>query len=232
MTLPHHLELLYRACIASEASAHHAHELRNTLGAVSSSVFFVKRRLASANLLLNDDRLAKSLDIIETRVRDAATQTDSRVALPTGGATRLVLSDVVDELLASIHAPHGVSVLGPARCSLAVVVSRDELELALSCLIENAIEAVESKGGGAVRIRLDGAAAGCRLEVQDEGLGFDPGVLENAAQPFFSTKQGRLGMGLTVARRLIARLGGRLDLSGATHGGVRAAFTIAEFSKG
>jgi signal transduction histidine kinase len=232
MNLPHHLQRLYRACIANEVSAHHTHAFRNTLGAISSSIFFVKRRLEGETLLRTDDRLAKSLDAIEARVRDAVALADSRIALPAEGATQLVLSDVVNELLAPLSTPHRVCLLGPPRSPLAVVVRRDELELALSCLIENAVEAVESKGGGTVRIGLEGTPAGCLLEILDDGLGFDPGVLEKAAQPFFSTKQGHLGMGLTVARRLVARLGGRLHLGGAAHGGVRAAFAIAELSKG
>jgi signal transduction histidine kinase len=85
-------------------------------------------------------------------------------------------------------------------------------------LIANALDAVESAGSGArVEVRVvPGRAGGVEVRVSDEGVGI---VAEHRArifEPRFTTKvPGRgTGLGLHVARRLMARYGGDVYLVG------------------
>jgi C4-dicarboxylate-specific signal transduction histidine kinase len=196
------------------------------LAGIAASSFFVRRHLASGGPTTIDDCIKNALDLIDRRVQDAVALVAQRPPLPPAAATELALADVVNDLLASIATPSGVRLSGPKRPTPTIVVLRDDLELALYCLIENAIESVASKGTGTVRVRLRDHPEGCRVVVLDDGPGIAPTVLDQVFEPFLTTKEGRLGMGLTIAQRLCGRLGGGLALK-STPCGARATFAIA-----
>jgi C4-dicarboxylate-specific signal transduction histidine kinase len=51
------------------------------------------------------------------------------------------------------------------------------------------------------------------LEIEDSGPGFTAEALQQATAPFFTTKVVGLGLGLTIARRIVENCGGRLELA-------------------
>jgi two-component system sensor histidine kinase RegB len=65
-----------------------------------------------------------------------------------------------------------------------------------------------------VTIAAEPAEAGVRLIIRDQGPGMPSEVLARAGEPFFTTKQpGQgMGLGLFLARSVIERLGGTLDI--------------------
>jgi len=75
----------------------------------------------------------------------------------------------------------------------------------LKALIDNAKESLTS-GTGTITVRTfmepDGRIA---VEVRDDGTGLSAEVLERAADPFFTTKPGHRGIGLTIARSIWRR---------------------------
>jgi C4-dicarboxylate-specific signal transduction histidine kinase len=86
-----------------------------------------------------------------------------------------------------------------------------DLRHALLSLIKNAKEAAAPAGG---RLVLGARAHGEGVEilVQDDGPGFPAGLAERAFEPFVSTREGHLGIGLTAVRLLVERWGGRVRL--------------------
>src|SRR5262249_1328826 len=57
------------------------------------------------------------------------------------------------------------------------------------------------------------------IAVQDSGVGIEPGDLEQLFNPFFSTKPGGMGMGLSISRSIIQAHGGQLSgISNTSHG--------------
>jgi len=72
------------------------------------------------------------------------------------------------------------------------------LEQILHNLVQNAAEALGSRGG---HIHLRGEALGNRywLTVSDDGPGIPPEVLPRLFQPFFTTREGGMGLGLSLS---------------------------------
>jgi signal transduction histidine kinase len=67
--------------------------------------------------------------------------------------------------------------------------------------------------GGTIRIHTGMDNRGWNvLEVHDTGLGMEPSTLERAVEPFFSTKPGHLGVGLSIANGIWRRHRGTLSV--------------------
>lgn len=98
-----------------------------------------------------------------------------------------------------------------------VRADRYQLEQVAINVLKNAREAVSPSGEVAVaRVSKDGAA---RLEIRDTGPGIDPSVAGQLFSPFFSTKTGGQGIGLTMAREILDAHGFRFGLENREGGG-------------
>jgi signal transduction histidine kinase len=91
------------------------------------------------------------------------------------------------------------------------MTDRVQLQQILLNLIVNACDAMESNPPGERKLTLTTFIAQdqMRIGVLDCGVGL-PNDLETMFQPFHSTKDGGLGMGLSICRTLVTSLGGRL----------------------
>jgi two-component system NtrC family sensor kinase len=88
-------------------------------------------------------------------------------------------------------------------------------------LLVNAVDAAPRTGGLVnVRTRYDAAAKRVILSVADNGPGVPEDQRSRIFEPFHSTKgHGGTGLGLAVARKIVAELGGGIELIGPTEGG-------------
>lgn len=84
-------------------------------------------------------------------------------------------------------------------------------------LLVNAAQALPDGRAESNQIIVRGRARGDRveIEIQDTGTGIPEEVQERLGQPFFTTKQHGLGLGLAVCRRVLSRLGGELAIDSA-----------------
>ena len=92
-------------------------------------------------------------------------------------------------------------------------------------LVLNAMQA-QARGG---QINIEIAAAGegrVAIEVADRGPGVEPGELEKIFTPFYTTKQGGAGLGLSVSRRIAEEHGGTLSCREREGGGGGAVFRL------
>jgi PAS domain S-box-containing protein len=103
------------------------------------------------------------------------------------------------------------------------------LTQAVGNLLDNAIKYTDD--GGQVRVRAGFEADEVVIVVEDTGAGIDPGLLPHVFDLFIQEdrslerKQGGLGLGLTLVRRLVEMHGGRVEAASAGPG-LGSAFTI------
>jgi C4-dicarboxylate-specific signal transduction histidine kinase len=72
-----------------------------------------------------------------------------------------------------------------------------------------------------IRVRLREKNGGAEVMVRDFGPGIDKEIADRIFEPFVTTKQGNLGMGLAVCRRIVENQGGQLTLEHPEGGGAR-----------
>jgi signal transduction histidine kinase len=98
----------------------------------------------------------------------------------------------------------------------------DLLKIALSNLLQNAIQA--SDKNQAVEIRVEQLPDNVRVFVIDHGKGIPPEHLENIFNPFFTTKPEGIGLGLAIVSKIVDEHQGRIYL--ASDPGQGATFTL------
>jgi signal transduction histidine kinase len=64
------------------------------------------------------------------------------------------------------------------------------------------------------------------VAVRDSGPGLTPAALERLFEPFYTTKPGGLGLGLSICRSIIEAHGGRLSVSANVPRGATFQFTL------
>jgi signal transduction histidine kinase len=111
-----------------------------------------------------------------------------------------------------------------------VLGDAEDLKSVLLNLCLNSAEAMPH--GGNLRIATDsrtipGRGPSIRVRVEDDGVGIPADVREEIFNPFFTTKKGGTGIGLSVAARIIEEHHGDLSLADSTKSGHGSAFVIA-----
>ncbi|WP_284222057.1 ATP-binding protein [Brevundimonas denitrificans] len=98
-------------------------------------------------------------------------------------------------------------------------------EGAVQSLTRNAVEAVAGEGSVAVRleIMLEG---GVRLSVRDSGPGMDRDLAARAVEPFFTTREGAAGLGLSQAYAFARQSGGVLSIDSRPGEGAEVSITL------
>src|SRR5262249_9472108 len=136
----------------------------------------------------------------------------------------------VFQFLSTQAAAHRVT-LATSLASRALIVSGDRIQLqqVVLNLVMNSIEAIGSTAAGERRITgrtrlIDGSAA--EVSIEDSGPGISPEMVDQVFEPFFSTKEAGMGMGLSIARTIVASHRGRIWAANRREGGAVLRFTV------
>lgn len=106
---------------------------------------------------------------------------------------------------------------------------RVQLQQVVLNLVTNAVEAMSGLPGGERELRISTDLAedqAIRVAVRDSGPGLDAANFNRAFDPFYSTKQGGLGIGLSICRSIIEAHEGRLWAESNNSRGATFALTL------
>lgn len=87
------------------------------------------------------------------------------------------------------------------------MIGTDILEHVLLPLVDNALEATNGSDPVLIRVEQLGIAR-ARVTIRDRGLGMQEDALDRCVDPFYTTKPGHLGLGLTRAANFLQKVGG------------------------
>lgn len=86
-------------------------------------------------------------------------------------------------------------------------------------ILRNAIESAANSPKKYVLISTKVIDSNAVLCVRDYGIGFSDDVLRNIGTPFFSTKSGGMGLGLSISEILVNQHNGKINYQNASNGG-------------
>ena len=202
-----------------ELAAGVAHELRNGLGTVKGYVALLDRRVSEPEAREWLDEVDRETRHLERVVRDF-------LAFARPGTVRPESIDL-ERLLGSLAARPGplpveLELAPPPLTPHALRGDPELLQRALSNLVDNAVEASEGTGARRVAILTRWTDDGLEIAVRDRGPGLPDAVRERLFQPFVSERPGGVGLGLSLAHRIVRLHAGRLRLDDRPGGGVEA----------
>ncbi|MCX8568124.1 MULTISPECIES: PAS domain S-box protein [Hyphomicrobiales] len=113
-----------------------------------------------------------------------------------------------------------------------VMVDRVQIQQVLTNLMRNGIEAMRDSDTRLLTVRTASGKPGeVAVEVSDTGPGISDEVAARLFQPFVTTKASGMGIGLSIAKRIVEAHGGELNMRKNAHGGVTFRFTLPAFGQ-
>ena len=108
----------------------------------------------------------------------------------------------------------GVSIeVDPALGGVMVDAGRIRLSQVFVNLFSNAIDALDGRTDGLIRVQLKGIGEWVYIEVSDNGPGISPDVAGEVFEPFFTTRTGQgSGLGLSIVYNIMQDFGGGVRL--------------------
>jgi signal transduction histidine kinase len=227
-------EILHAEQLAAvgQLAAGMAHELRNPL---TSMKILVQGAMAApggegGGAWASPGLSGRDLAVLEEEITrlEGLVQSFLDFARPPEPQKRLVdLGPLVAQAVAFVAgraatASARVETLAPPTPVRAAVDPGQFRQMLLNLLL-NALDAQPT--GGAISVRLEGEAGGwVKLQVADSGCGLPAALGERIFEPFTTTKETGLGLGLSICRRIAAAHGGTITGAGKPGGG--AVFTV------
>jgi signal transduction histidine kinase len=212
-----------RLAAVGETTAGLAHELRNPLAGIRVALANLRQDVGDPDLVARIDAVASEIDRLGRLVQDAL----SAVRHAPEPVRRVDLGDLIADLLRLVRyqSPSGVALDHDVADDLACELPADRIRQALLNLVLNAVHALDGhEGTVTVRARLEEDRL--VLEVEDDGPGFPPGMVDARIRPFFAPSASGTGLGLAMTRRVAVDLGGELRLANLEPHGALARLVI------
>lgn len=188
------------------------HDLNNLLGPILVYAALAQERVEP------ESHVSRYLDQILTAAERARrlSETVLQRVRPSANASRpVVLADLVEEVVAWLraeHPQHEIEVDSPLSRS-GILGDASGLQQLVLNLCKNAIESLPPAGGKVVvAVRDVEGRREVRLTIRDNGCGMDEAVLGRIFEPFFSTKTGGTGVGLSITREVVRRHRGTMSI--------------------
>jgi len=201
-------ELLSKLSLAGEVSTSIAHEVRNPMTTV--------RGLAQLLAMEHPEKLGYYQLMIEEIDRADQVLSEFLCLAKNSPITfsEVMLNDILRrsvDLLYSQIIHRDIHLHIYLSNDVCFYADESKLILVFMHIVKNAIEA--SQPGGNVFIQTRSGCNSVQVRIVDEGIGIKETIIHRIMEPFFTTKEGSTGLGLSVAYRIIENHNGSLMIN-------------------
>ena len=212
-----------------------SHELRNPLGVIRSSAYYLETKLGNA-----DGKITKHLKRIEEKVVHCDSIVNELLEYNVGRppeTTMMELNPWIETVLDEVEIPAQVTMARELSPDISKVpFDKEKLRRVVVNLVENAIQAVDSrqenwnetKGPYQPQVTLSTSLVdnGVCIDVKDNGIGMDEETANRAFEPLFTTRSRGTGLGLAIVKKIVEEHGGRVEFSSEQDRGTKATVVI------
>jgi signal transduction histidine kinase len=197
-----------------------AHEVRNPLNSAKLQLELATRRLRRGG---DDPRLVEPVELASHELDRLTVLLDEFLAFARPNALDPHSQDVLAVVREVVERDRPVAERRGAELTFVAVpdpvvaeIDAAKVHQIVASLVSNALEAVTA--GGHVTVAVVPANAYVHIRVSDDGPGIPAEILPRIYEPFFSTKEGGTGMGMSIAHSLVALHRGTIEVTSSRSG--------------
>jgi two-component system NtrC family sensor kinase len=212
-----------RLAAIGQLAASVGHELRNPLGIINNSVYYLNMKLRDA-----DEKMKKHLKIMEREILSSNKIINDLLGFTRERKPTLKEADInviVEDALSRTAVPNKVAVITKLGENLPpLMADPNQIQQVFINLISNAAQAMTSSGsvetsnGGRLEIATKVEGGFIVTEFKDNGCGIPEENLGRLFEPLFTTKAKGIGLGLAVSRSLVEGHGGTIEVESPSAG--------------
>jgi signal transduction histidine kinase len=188
-----------------------AHEIRNPLTSINILIHSLTENLPSGNaqwedLKVIEEEIHRINEIVDQFLRfakPAPPLLEKAEVIPIFEETLQLLRPQIERLQISVQ--KDFQSLPP------ITIDKEQMKQVILNLLMNAIQAMPEGG----RLKLIGQVSEdnhwIQFSIKDSGIGIPPEDMDKLFDPFFSTKEGGIGLGLSIAHRIIDQHHGKIE---------------------
>jgi signal transduction histidine kinase len=219
-----------RFAILGQFSGNISHELRNPLGVIDSSIYYLQMRLTD-----KDEKVHQHLDRISSSVKGATTIIENLLNLTRMNNPILIrynLTTLLTDCIETCIIPDTVKVIKEfSEKEILIKAEKEQMRMAIDNLIKNAVSAMN--GNGTLTI-MTSTTENMEAEISflDTGTGINPDHLNQVFLPLFTTKAKGIGLGLSITKMIVENHKGKISVAAEPGIGAKFIIRIPIYSKG
>ena len=201
-----------------------SHELRNPLGVIRSSNFYLQRKIGT-----KEDKIDKHFNRIEEQVNLCNLIIADLLEYTRGRRVSLEDSPItpwLEQVIEQLEETKGIAIEKHLSKTL-TSIPHDQEKMRRVCinLIENAVQAVRARSEDHNKAENNYQPNVCVtttqnensvvIEVRDNGIGMDEKTREHAFEPLFTTRSRGTGIGLANVQKIVSEHNGEISLTSA-----------------
>jgi len=210
-----------RLATIGEFSSGVAHELRQPLGVISNSAYFLGMKLKDTA----DEKVNRHLAILDKEVKRANHLiTDllefARMPMPT--LKECDINQVVEEALSGVDIPPNVEVKKELKEDLPKIhADFDQIQRTCLNIIANAILAMPGSGSLKIKTEEGKEEGNIEISIADTGEGIPEENMGKIFEPLFTTKPRGVGLGLSLCKKYVEAHGGKIEVESEVEKGTK-----------
>jgi signal transduction histidine kinase len=219
-----------RFAILGEFSGNISHELRNPLGVIDSSIYYLQMRLTD-----KDEKVHQHLDRISSSVKGATTIIENLLNLTRMNNPILIrynLTSLLNDCIETCIIPDTVKVIKEfSEKEILIKAEKEQMRMAIDNLIKNAVSAMNEIGTLTI---MTSTTENMEAEISflDTGTGINPDHLNQVFLPLFTTKAKGIGLGLSITKMIVENHKGKISVTAEPGKGAKFIIRIPIFTKG
>ncbi len=186
-----------------------SHELKNPFTTINNALYFLQKKISDHHV---DPIFQKYIQIIEMEINSSNKFLSNLLSVTRKtpiNPVPLQINEILTETVRQFPISQKIKVIFELDPLIPIsLVDPEQIQSAFSQIIRNSIQAMPE--GGELTIRTAYAQKVVEIHIIDQGEGIKPDHLPHIFEAFFTTKARNIGLGLTIAQKIIEANGGQL----------------------
>lgn len=224
-------KLLEKQALTGKTAQVIAHEIKNPLSNIQLSLGELKQILEVLDFPNPDENPHVFIDIIDRnskRINNLIEDLLNATRFNTVNFEEVTLMEVLNEAIALVQdriTLKGIAFSKGIETKVRINADKEKLGIALLNILVNAIEAVEEKNGRLILAVFEEKDL-VTINITDNGKGIPAENLSKLFEPFFTSKRGGSGLGLTATYNIITKHDGSIKVKSKENVGTSFIITL------